>query len=125
MTTIYSQLKMRSVDGEMYMTDVADQQLFLFIQSIPSPKAEPFKAWMAQVASERIDEMQDPELAIDRAVDYHRRKGYSEKWIEQRMQGKATRKAITDEWERCRIDRIQGNLTEPITQKARLGRAPL
>lgn len=111
--------KMRAADGKMRLTDVADQQqLFRLIQSIPSPKAEPFKVWMAQVASERIDEMQDPELAIDRAVDYYRRKGYGEKWIEQRMQGKATRKALTDEWERCGVrDQQYATLTDIITKE--------
>lgn len=73
--------KMRAADGKMRLTDVADQvQLFRLIQSIPSPKAEPFKVWMAQVASERVDEIQDPEKAIDRGIEYYRRKGYSETW---------------------------------------------
>ncbi len=81
-------LKMRAADGKRRLTDVADQeQMFRLIQSIPSPKAEPIKRWIAQVASERIDEMQDPELAIERGYEYYRRKGYGEKWIEQRMQG--------------------------------------
>ena len=80
---------MQASDGKNRLTDVADQeQMFRLIQSIPSPKAEPIKRWIAQVASERLDEMQDPELAIERGYEYYRRKGYGEKWIEQRMQGR-------------------------------------
>ena len=118
-TTICSTLKMPASDGKMRLTDVADQeQMFRLIQSIPSPKAEPFKQWMAQVASERLDEMQDPELAIDRAMEYYRRKGYGEKWIEQRMQGKQTRKALTDEWKRCGVkDQQYATLTDIITKE--------
>ena len=118
-TTICSTLKMPATDGKMRLTDVADQeQMFRLIQSIPSPKAEPFKQWMAQVASERLDEMQDPELAIDRAMEYYRRKGYGEKWIEQRMQGKQTRKALTDEWKRCGVkDQQYATLTDIITKE--------
>lgn len=79
-------LKMLAADGKMRMTDVADtEQLFRLIQSIPSPKAEPFKLWLAQVASERLDEMQDPELSIDRALDQYLKLGYSENWINQRL----------------------------------------
>ena len=95
------QLKLPAADGKNRLTDVADQeQMFRLIQSIPSPKAEPIKRWIAQVASERLDEMQDPELAIERGYEYYRRKGYGEKWIEQRMQGKAIRKELTDEWKK-------------------------
>lgn len=95
------QLKMKSTDGKFYATDVADQeQLFRLVQSIPSPKVEPIKLWIARVASERIDEMIDPEISIDRAIDMFRRKGYSEEWINQRMQGKKERKKLTDEWKR-------------------------
>lgn len=114
-----SGLKMPASDGKMRLTDVADQeQMFRLIQSIPSPKAEPFKQWMAQVASERLDEMQDPELAIDRAMEYYRKKGYGEKWIEQRMQGKQTRKALTDEWKRCGVkDQQYATLTDIITKE--------
>jgi len=87
------QLKMKSSDGKMYATDVADQeQLFRLVQSIPSPKVEPIKLWIARVASERIDEIIDPEISIDRAIDMYRRKGYSEEWINQRLQGKKERK---------------------------------
>ena len=93
------QLKLRAADGKMRQTDVADQQqLFRLIQSIPSPKAEPFKLWIAKVASERIDEIQDPELAILRGADYYRAKGYSESWINQRLQSIKMRKELTDEW---------------------------
>lgn len=118
-TTICSTLKMLAADGKMRMTDVADQeQMFRLIQSIPSPKTEPIKRWIAQVASERIDEMQDPELAIDRGYDYYRRKGYGEKWIEQRMKGKATRKELTDEWQRCGVkDNQFATLTDIITKE--------
>lgn len=119
LTTICSTLKMPASDGKMRLTDVADQeQMFRLIQSIPSPKAEPFKQWMAHVASERLDEMQDPELAIDRAMEYYRKKGYGEKWIEQRMQGKQTRKALTDEWKRCGVkDQQYATLTDIITKE--------
>ena len=93
------QLKLRAADGKMRQTDVADQQqLFRLIQSIPSPKAEPFKQWIARVASERIDEIQDPELAILRGAEYYRAKGYSEGWINQRLQSIRMRKELTDEW---------------------------
>lgn len=111
--------KMPAADGKMRLTDVADQvQLFRLIQSIPSPKAEPFKAWMAQVASERIDEIQDPEMAIDRGIDYYRRKGYGEGWIAERMKGKEVRKALTDEWKRTGVkDSQYATLTDIITQE--------
>ena len=100
------QLKMRAADGKMRQTDVADQeQLFRLIQSIPSPKAEPFKQWIAQVASERIDEIQDPELAILRGADYYRAKGYSEGWINQRLQSIRMRKELTDEWKARGIEK--------------------
>jgi hypothetical protein len=111
--------KMRAADGKMRQTDVANQeQLFRLIQSIPSPKAEPFKQWMAQVASERIDEMQDPEKAIDRGYEYYRRLGYSEAWINERMKGKDARKALTDEWQRTGVSGQQyATLTDIITQE--------
>ncbi|MDP2337337.1 MAG: Bro-N domain-containing protein [Bacteroidota bacterium] len=93
------QLKMPSADGKMYLTDVADtEQLFRLIQSIPSPKAEPFKLWLAQIAKERLDEMQDPELTIDRAMEQYLRLGYSENWINQRLKSIEVRKELTDEW---------------------------
>ena len=91
------QLKMQSADGKYYKTDVADtEQLFRLIQSIPSPKAEPFKLWLAQVANERLDEMQDPELIIDRALEQYLKLGYSESWINQRLKSIEIRKELTD-----------------------------
>ena len=95
------QLKMQAPDGKMRLTDVADtEQLFRLIQSIPSPKAEPFKLWLAQIASERLDEMQDPELTIDRALEQYLQLGYSENWINQRLKSIEIRKELTDEWKR-------------------------
>jgi hypothetical protein len=92
-------LKMQAPDGKMRLTDVADtEQLFRLIQSIPSPKAEPFKLWLAKVASERLDEMQDPELSIDRALENYMNLGYSESWINQRLKSIEIRKELTDEW---------------------------
>ena len=94
-------LKMLAQDGKMRMTDVADtEQLFRLIQSIPSPKAEPFKLWLAKVASERLDEMQDPELSIDRALENYMNLGYSENWINQRLKSIEIRKELTDEWKK-------------------------
>jgi BRO family, N-terminal domain len=93
------QLKMQSADGKYYMTDVADtEQLFRLIQSIPSPRAEPFKLWLAKVAAERLDEMEDPELSIDRALEQYLQLGYSENWINQRLKSIEIRKELTDEW---------------------------
>ena len=101
LTTNCSQLKMQSADGKYYKTDVADtEQLFRLIQSIPSPKAEPFKLWLAQIASERLDEMQDPELSIDRALERYLQLGYSENWINQRLKSIEIRKELTDEWKK-------------------------
>lgn len=99
------QLKMQSTDGKRYLTDVADtEQLFRVIQSIPSPKAEPFKQWMAQVAAKRIDQMQDPELSIEQAVADYRRLGYTEAWINQRIKSIEVRKHLTDEWKRAGLE---------------------
>lgn len=112
-------LKMQAADGKMRMTDVADtDQLFRLIQSIPSPKAEPFKLWMAQVAAERLDEMQDPELTIDRAMEQYLRLGYSENWINQRLKSIEIRKELTDEWKRRGVkEGVQfATLTDIITQ---------
>ena len=93
------QLKMLAPDGKMRITDVADtEQLFRLIQSIPSPKAEPFKLWLAKIASERLDEMQDPELTIDRALEQYLQLGYSQNWINQRLKSIEIRKELTDEW---------------------------
>jgi BRO family, N-terminal domain len=94
-----NRLKLLAEDGKMRLTDVADtEQLFRLIQSIPSPKAEPFKLWLAQIAKERLDEMQDPELTIDRAMEQYLRLGYSENWINQRLKSIEVRKELTDEW---------------------------
>ena len=95
------QLKMQAVDGKMRLTDVADtEQLLRLIQSIPSPKAEPFKLWMAKVASERLNQIQDPELSIDQALMDYKRMGYSDSWINQRLKSIEIRKDLTDEWKK-------------------------
>jgi prophage antirepressor-like protein len=100
-TTICSTLKLLATDGKMRLTDVADtKQLFRIIQSIPSPKAEPFKQWLADVAKQRIDQLQDPELSIEQAMTDYRRLGYSENWINQRLKSIEIRKELTDEWKR-------------------------
>ena len=92
---------MKSADGKMYLTDVADtKQLLRLIQSIPSPKAEPFKQWMAQVATDRLEQMQDPELSINQALMDYKRMGYSDNWINQRLKSIEIRKDLTDEWKR-------------------------
>lgn len=94
-------LKLPATDGKMRLTDVAtSEQLFRLIQSVPSPKAEPFKLWMAQIAKERLDEMQDPELTIDRAMMEYKALGYSDNWINQRLKSIEIRKDLTDEWKR-------------------------
>ena len=114
------QLKIRAADGKMRLTDVADQeQLFRLIQSIPSPKAEPFKQWMAQVASHRLDQMQDPELSIEQAVMDYKRLGYSDAWINQRIKSIEVRKELTDEWQRTGVQMgIQyASLTDIITKE--------
>ncbi len=113
------QLKMKSADGKFYKTDVADtEQLFRLIQSIPSPKAEPFKLWLAQIASERLDEMQDPELTIDRALKEYLDLGYSENWINQRLKSIEVRKELTDEWKKRGLQEgVQfATLTDIITK---------
>jgi len=112
-------LKMEAADGKMRMTDVADtEQLFRLIQSIPSPKAEPFKLWLAQVASERLDEMEDPELSIDRALENYMHLGYSESWINQRLKSIEIRKELTDEWKKRGLKEGQqfATLTDIITK---------
>jgi hypothetical protein len=99
LSTICRQLKLESSDGKKYNTDVADMQgIFRIIQSIPSPKAEPFKMWLAEVGKERIDEIIDPELTIDRALETYAKKGYSKEWINQRLQAIQVRKELTDTW---------------------------
>jgi hypothetical protein len=112
------QLKLLAPDGKMRMTDVADvEQLLRLVQSIPSPKAEPFKRWLAQVGAERLDEVQDPELTIDRAMEQYLRLGYSENWINQRLKSIEIRKELTDEWKQRGIQGSQfAALTDIITQ---------
>ena len=113
------QLKLKAWDGKMRSTDVADtEQLFRLIQSIPSKKAEPFKQWMAQVAAQRIDQMQDPELNFEQAYADYRRLGYSDKWINQRLRSIEVRKELTDEWDRAGITSQQqyASLTDIITR---------
>jgi hypothetical protein len=113
------QLKIKSSDGKLYSSDVADtEQLFRLIQSIPSPKAEPFKLWLAKTGSERIDEIEDPEKGIDRVMETYLRKGYSKEWINQRLKSIEVRKELTDEWENCGIKKGQefAILTDEITK---------
>jgi len=113
-----NQLKMQSADGKFYKTDVADvEQVFRLIQSIPSPKAEPFKLWLAEIARERLDEMDDPEQGIDRMLEYYHRKGYSTNWINQRLKSIEVRKELTDEWENRGVKKGQeyATLTDIIT----------
>ena len=100
LSTICRQLKLKASDGKMRLTDVADMQgIFRIIQSVPSPKAEPFKMWLAEVGKERIDEIIDPELTIDRALESYACKGYSREWINQRLQAIQVRKELTDTWQ--------------------------
>ncbi|MDU3931204.1 MAG: BRO family protein [Veillonella sp.] len=100
LSTFCRQLKLKSTDGKSYKTDVADMQgIFRIIQSVPSPKAEPFKMWLAEVGKERIDEIIDPELTIDRALEGYARKGYSREWMNQRLQAIQVRKELTDTWQ--------------------------
>mgnify|MGYP001661572800 FL=1 len=104
LATNCSQLKMKSADGKYYKTDVADtEQLLRLIQSVPSPKAEPFKQWLAKVGSQRLDQIQDPELSIQQALQDYRRLGYSDDWINQRLKSIEIRKELTDEWQRTGI----------------------
>lgn len=104
LATNCSQLKMQSADGKYYKTDVADtEQLLRLIQSVPSPKAEPFKQWLAKVGSKRLDQIQDPELSIQQALQDYRRLGYSDDWINQRLKSIEIRKELTDEWQRTGI----------------------
>jgi hypothetical protein len=111
-------LKMEAPDGKMRLTDVADvEQIFRLIQSIPSPKAEPFKLWLAEIARERLDEMEDPEQGIDRMLEYYHRKGYSVNWINQRLKSIELLKELTDEWENRGVKKGQeyATLTDIIT----------
>ena len=115
-----NRLKLLAEDGKMRMTDVADtEQLFRLIQSIPSPKAESFKLWLAKIAAERLDEMQDPELTIDRAMEQYLQLGYSESWINQRLKSIEIRKELTDEWRKRGLkEGVQfATLTDIITKE--------
>lgn len=118
LVTKCNQLKLLALDGKHYKTDVLDTEGVLrLVQSIPSPKAEPFKLWLAQVGNERLDEMQDPELALNRALQHYRRLGYSETWINQRLKSIEIRKDLTDEWKRSGVqDGQYGFLTDIITK---------
>jgi len=114
-----NQLKLIATDGKMRKTDVADtEQLLRIIQSVPSKKAEPFKMWLAKVGSERVDEIADPEITINRALETYRRKGYSESWINQRLKSIEIRKDLTDEWDRCGVKkgREYAILTDEISK---------
>ncbi len=118
--TSCNRLKLRATDGKLRMTDVADtEQLFRLIQSIPSPKAEPFKLWMAQVASTRLEQIQDPEKSIDQAVIDYKRLGYSDAWINQRIKSIEIRKELTDEWARTGVQQGMqyASLTDIITSE--------
>ena len=120
LVTICHQLKMKSPkDGKRYNTDVADiAGILRIIQSIPSPKAEPFKMWLAEVGKERIDETIDPELAIDRAIETYQKKGYSDEWIHQRILSIRVRNALTDEWDKHGVQKVveYALLTDEITK---------
>lgn len=119
LTTNCSQLKLKSSDGKFYKTDVADtEQLFRLIQSIPSPKAEPYKLWIAKVARERIDEIEDPEIGIDRLMETYLKKGYSKEWVNQRLKSIEVRKDLTDEWDKRGVKKGQeyAILTDEITK---------
>lgn len=116
---IVTPLSVQTAGGRQRMNCTTQEGLFRLIQSIPSPKAEPFKVWMAQVASQRIDQMQDPELSIDQAILDYKRLGYSEKWINSRIKGIEVRKELTDEWERAGVEQGQqyASLTDIITKE--------
>ncbi|MEO5648681.1 MAG: BRO family protein [Ginsengibacter sp.] len=119
LVTNCNQLKMQSVDGKYYKTDVADtEQIFRLVQSIPSPRAEPFKVWIAKVARERIDEIEDPEIGIDRLMETYLKKGYSKAWINQRLKSIEIRKELTDEWENKGVKKGQefAILTDELTK---------
>ena len=114
------QLKLQAMDGKMRLTDVAEtEHLLRFIQSIPSPKAEPFKLWMAEVANRRLDQLEDPELSIEQAINDYRQLGYSEGWINQRIRSIEIRKELTDEWHRTGVQagREYASLTDIITRQ--------
>lgn len=118
--TVCHAFKLQAADGKMRLTDVADtEQLFRLIQSIPSPKAEPFKIWMSQVASTRLDQMQDPEMSIEQAMLDYKRLGYSDSWINQRLKSIEIRKELTDEWNRTGVSEgyQYATLTDIITKE--------
>ena len=118
--TFCNQLKLQAADGKKRLTDVADTEgIFRIIQSIPSPKAEPFKRWMSQVAAQRLDQLQDPELSIDQAIMDYKRLGYSDAWINQRIKSIEVRKELTDEWERTGVNKgvEYASLTDIITKE--------
>lgn len=118
LATNCSQLKLQAADGKFYKSDVADvEQLFRLIQSIPSPKAEPFKMWLAEIGRERLEEIDDPEQGIDRMMEYYHRKGYSDNWINQRLKSIEVRRELTDEWEHRGVKKGQefATLTDIIT----------
>ncbi len=120
LTTNCSQLKLLASDGKYYFTDVADtEQLFRLIQSVPSKKAEPFKIWLAKVGYERVEENQDPELTINRAMQTYIQKGYSKEWVNQRLKSIEIRKELTDEWSRIGIERKSdfAILTDVLTKE--------
>jgi BRO family, N-terminal domain len=119
LVTNCNQLKMESSDGKFYKTDVGDtEQIFRLIQTIPSPKAEPFKLWLAKIGRERIDELEDPEIGIDRLMETYYKKGYSKEWINQRVKSIEIRKELTDEWEERGVQKGQeyAILTDEITK---------
>lgn len=119
LVTNCNQLKMQSADGKYYKTDVVStEQLFRLIQTIPSPKAEPFKLWIAQVAKERLDQIQDPELSIEQAMMDYKRLGYSDNWINQRLKSIEIRKDLTDEWKsRGLEEKLVKRLFRPLMQR--------
>ena len=120
------QLKMEAKDGKSYLTDVADiEGLFRLIQSIPSPKAEPFKRWLAKVGYERIQEIEDPEIALKRTREIYRAKGYSEEWIEKRMRGIAVRDELTEEWKKRGVkENLEYSILTAEISKATFGMSP-
>ncbi|MDA3838950.1 MAG: Bro-N domain-containing protein [Candidatus Delongbacteria bacterium] len=126
LTTICSQLKMEAKDGKYYMTDVSDVEgLFRIIQSIPSPKAEPFKRWLAKVGYERLEEIENPELAAKRMKEIYRQKGYSEEWIEKRMRGIAVRDELADEWNKRGVkENLEYSILTAEISKATFGMTP-
>jgi hypothetical protein len=126
LATNCSQLKMQSVDGKYYKTDVADtEQLFRLIQSIPSPKAEPFKLWLAQVGSDRLDEIENPELATQRTRELYKLKGFPDDWIEKRMRSIAIREELTEEWKNRGVkEQIEYAILTAEISKATFGLTP-